>query len=771
MGIGEGLIRLFNGRVCLRLASVCGALSMLSCQVATQDAAKPNNSFKVTGPQMNCVEKAAPVIEQFFDGTAKPEDLAAAWDCAGEALDMFTNFTRGQNTDRYDAKEIRAFFETYFLGDIKITDGMLTEIMRLKQAVLGGSLDTVTRTEIARTQTIIKSLKVESMRLLPYMDIITLKAKADHVQNDPNRVESALIVFNLSMENVGNLLGQSSQVYEARHLENLMRELQAIYSTGGRDWDGPTTVIENISTIKALKAFMLKPPADQVAPTEWQPLLVNSARLFSLYIRSEYMLKSRDLLSGDGLDQLTVALYELFDLLQGAIQAKPNKVIEYAEWDAMADELLRTKMFDLALRPQTLRHLVRVALGKVFNPPVGGKRPAISGLSMTNFTRGRDAIFGWLDMQRVWREVQAQAVAREPRYNGQPIPIPVIREIWSKARTPFRHAHQDIETLLSRTYPLVFTDEGSVIFGPKAKEIGLSQAGFDSLNWKTHFGRVVSMGWATDPEKSRYLGLTKPEFEAFYKDLKDLAEDLEFLDPNDTDIWETSFEESNMFMLSGDANTYLSFSEGVDFIAYALSASNVNDLVYGEGKDKCPHEGVDYFQQPKINYACLKEIVVAKWEEKYALLPSWQGVGRKIGKDGRLELFDLLVSGSRSKKQGEAMEIGDVNTMTMLMHYIESLYTRFDRDQSGAISFQEARDVYPIFYELLKKAANDGGIKKEKEIYALYNYILYKGKPPESLVDKLYFKFIWVNSPKKWEKVNADRVHLARIVGQLASVR
>lgn len=745
---------------------------MLGCSVATQDSAKPNNSFKVIGPQMNCVETAAPVIQQFFDGKAKPEELSAAWDCAGDALEMFTNFTRGKNQELYEAKEIRAFFETYFLGDIKITDGMLTEIMRLKQAVLGGSLETLTRAEIGRTQAILKSLKGESLRLLPYMDVITIKAKASDVQKDPNRVDSALIVFNQSMENIGNIFGQSSQAYEARHLENLMRELQAIYSTGGRHWDGPKFVIENMGAIKALKAFMLKPPADAVAPSEWQPLLVNCARLFSLYIRSEYMLKSRDLLSGEGLDQLTIALYELFDLIQGSIQAKPNKVIDYAQWDDMVDEILRTKMFDLTLQPKTLRALVRVALGKVFNPPVSGKRPVVSGLSMTNFSRMRDGIFGWIDMQRVWRDVQAQAIEQDARYRNARIPVPVVRELWAKARTPYRGAHQDIDTMLSRTYPLVFTDEGAVIFGPQAKMVGINQDAFDSLNWKTHFARVVSMGWAGEPEKSRYLGLTKPEFKAFYLDAKDLAEDLEFLDPNDNDIWDTSFDESNMFMLSGDANTYMSFSEGVDFIAYALSASNTNNLVYDDAKSLCPHEGEDYFHQPKINYACIKQNTVSKWQQMYIYLPSWQDVAKKSSKKENEELFDLILIGSRSDKPiSDALELGDVNRMTMLMHYIESLFTRFDRDQSNSISFNEARDVYPIFYELLKKAANDGGITKESEIYALYNYILYKGKPPESLIDKIYFKLIWCSSPSKWEKVNVDRRQLARIVGQLATVR
>jgi hypothetical protein len=126
LSIVEGLTSRFESRFVLRFAAICASLSVLSCTVATQDSVNPTNSFKVTGPEMNCMQRAAPVIQQFFEGTAKPEDLADAWDCAGQSLEMFTNFTRGQDRDTYQAKEIRSFFETYFLGDIKITDGMLT---------------------------------------------------------------------------------------------------------------------------------------------------------------------------------------------------------------------------------------------------------------------------------------------------------------------------------------------------------------------------------------------------------------------------------------------------------------------------------------------------------------------------------------------------------------------------------------------------------------------------------------------------------------------
>ena len=673
MSITDGLITTILNRAC-SVAIAIGAFALIGCQVSTSDAPKPVDSFKLSGPQSNCLAEAAPTIQAYFQGKGKPDDVAGVWDCASQALDMFTQYTRGGTADVYTAKEIRSFLETYFLGDVRVSDEMLTEVMRLKQTILGGSIDTITRTEIARTQGILKTLRTETLRTLPYMDIITLRATVEDAQRDSQRVESAIIAFNTTMENLGGLLGQSNQVYELRYLENLMDELQKIYSTGNRHWDGPEFVIKNLSTIAALKGFIIKPAPDKIQPDEWQPLLVNSGRLFALYMRANYLLKSRDLLNGEGLDQLSVALYDLFDIIQGAIQAKPNKIIDYAQVDSLVDEIMRTGYFNLTMRPSTMKSLAHVAFEKVFNTPVNGVRAPVSGLTMPVFTNARDGIFGWLDMQRVWRELQNTAVERDPSLKGKPIPLKVIKELWPKIRTPFRSAHADLNNLFNRKFPLVLTDAGTVLFDPQAGDkFGYGQEAFDALNWRSQFARVVSLGWVQNPTDP-FKGLTKPEFEAFFYDARPLAIDLKFVNPDDTKIWDTSFDESNMFMLAGDANNYLSFGEGVDFIAYAMSSSHILDPVYDDVTANCAHEGFDAYNRPLTNIDCFNDRTSASFVQTFKSIPTWATLAQSIGPAKTRALLVSLEAGARSSaKPSDPMGISDINRVVMLVHYIESI--------------------------------------------------------------------------------------------------
>ena len=750
--------------------ALVGAFALFGCQVSTQDAPRPNSSFKLTGPQTNCLANAAPVIQQFFDGNAKPDDVTAAWDCAGQALNMFTQYTRGGSSDLYTAKEVRSFLETYFLGDIRVSDELLVEVMRVKVALLGGTTETLTRAEIGRVQLILQTFRTESLRVLPYMDLISRKATVEEAQRDPQRMESAIIAFNTAMENLGGLLGQSTQTYDMKYLENLMNELQAIYSSGNRHWDGPSIIIKYIPTLAALKGFIIKPAPDKINPDEWQPLLVNGGRLYALYLRTNYLLKSRDLLSGEGLDQLSVALYELFDIIQGSIQAKPNKVIEFEQVDALFDEILRAGVVNWPLRPSTLRGLAHAAFNKVFNPPVNGVRAPTTGLSMPIFVHARDGIFGWIDMQRVWREVESQAREQEPSLIGRPIPLSRIREIWPKVRTPFKTAQNDLNFTFQRRYPLTIDDDGIVDFAPKAGETrGISQDSFNDLNWRVHFARIVALGWASEPN-DQFKGVTKPEFEAFFYDARDLALDLHFIDPTDTTIWSTLFDQSNMFMLAGDADDHLGFSEGVDLVSYLMSSSHVIKPIFADAEANCPHEGFDTYGRPKVNIACFNDRLALSFADSYRFFPNWAKLSQKVGPAATRNMLLSLEAGARtSAKPGDAMAIGDVNLVTMLVQYIESIYTRFDKNNSGTIDYEESKQVYPFFHAILKKAAAASGIKSEKEIFGLYCYILRFGHPPESLLDKIYFKLIWVNSPSQFEKIHADRLMLLSIIGQLAA--
>jgi len=315
-----------------------------------------------------------------------------------------------------------------------------------------------------------------------------------------------------------------------------------------------------------------------------------------------------------------------------------------------------------------------------------------------------------------------------------------------------------------------------VVFERDPRKVALDQEAFDSLNWKQTFIRGVVQGYAyyaADPERARFDGLTADEFKEFFFDVRQLGVDLNFLDPNDAEIWSSTFEESKIFMLASAAPREgelkrMNFFEGVDLISYALSATKMSRRVVSDLQARCAHRENDVFGIPKVEPKCYRERFRASFADNYRWLPAWVDFASKLS-TREWEAFQREIEqAARHKGYSDALiESTDIDRGTMVFHYIESVFVRFDQDGSGTISLEEARSAFPLLRGPLAEAS---GYSDDETLFAIFTYLLAYGEKPESLVDKLYFKFIWMLRPQDW-KFEADRRRLLQIVAGLRSVK
>lgn len=750
---------------------LCWTFLLFGCQASVQDSAKPQQTFRIVGPTEGCLESSASIVSKYFRGLATAEEVDKAWDCASGAIDMFTTYTQGVESKTYGADELRSFMERYFLGNLRISDGLLVELMRLKQNILGGSLNEITRDELARTKFIFSEAKRETLRLLPHIPLLTLRLNESDVENNPIQLESALADFSLAMENIGQLLGQSKSPYQLNHIENLLKHLESFYVFTSSDSSIPNWIIERLPTVAALKAFIIRPNGKAIAPNEWQELVSSVTRLYSMYLRVHYLLSNRDKLSGNGLDQLTMTISELFNLLQFSVNAKEDGAIGYKSIDDLIDELWRVKIIEWDIKTDTIKSLARTVLEKVFNPvrfDETSKKPyrlPLNGLTSSNLELFRQFIMGWLDMQRLWRQLVKTAETDHPELVGKGIPLPIVREIWPGLISPYQDAFNDMSVVWNRKVPISYHDDGSVVFESDPNLHVIDQAGFDSLNWKQAFARVVSLGFAVEGHEDAYKGVTKNEFRSFYDDFRQLAIELEFLDPNDDSMWESMFFESNLFMLSGDMNEWLSFSEGLDLISYAMSVAAINRPLRQDLLDHCEHQRPDVFGDPTFFPSCVRERMAIIFSAIYSRLPGWVSMFESMGPEEKDAFQKILESAGRtSGYSDQLMETSDLTHLTMVIQYVESIFVRFDKNKSGSITIGEASKMFPLLEGVLSQAS---GLKKKKSVFALFTYMLRYGHPPQTSMQKIYFKLIWENMPSKWNSIWADRLQMLRIVSSL----
>lgn len=748
------------------IVAVFGVLAIAGCQVAVQDPASPQQIFKVDGPGQGCLEATLPVIQGYFAGQTSPKELSDSWDCLTGALEMFTTFTQGENTQAYSGQELRIFLERHFLGDLRLSDEFLTEVMRLKQAFLGGSLDTVTRSELTRAQFVLRVFKTETLRLLPHIPVLTMTVSRDEAQKNPNAVETALAQFSSSIETFGGLLGQSRSPYELSHFSRLLREFEKLY-TGSTDWGGPDWIIERLPAAAALKAFFIRPNGNAIAPDEWQPLVSYGGRLFSLYLRAHYLIFGRDALSGDGLDQLTILSNEVINLLEVAVDSKPGKLITYKVIDHLIDEVFGIMDVNLDLKSETVKSAVRLVLDRVFNPAVSfGQtvvRVPINGLGERNLHEIRQTTLGFLEMQRLWRVVSAQLPTQTLFETGGAIPLSEIRKRWPHLATPYRRQFEDLNHIFQQNAPYSFSKHGTVILHSNIMEHAFDQSSFLSLNWKQMVVRLLIQGFSASPGTHRFSGLSRDEVKNLYDEVRQLAIELGALAPDDTDFWESLFMESNLFMLSGDANDWLSFSEATELVSLALGNTYYNDAIYADLIAHCEKYDPDVFGDPRIKAGCMRQRMRARFMEFFDLLPEWKKMVRNYDEDD-FGWFQYLweVAARESGASGVPIERADLTRMTMVIHYIESVFVRFDTNRNGVITMKEADAMYPLLKGLLKEASG----LDDNMLRPLFAYLLRYGRAPETIKEKLYFQFIWSRQEKNWN-IQANRLKIMSIIGAI----
>jgi hypothetical protein len=98
-------------------------------------------------------------------------------------------------------------------------------------------------------------------------------------------------------------------------------------------------------------------------------------------------------------------------------------------------------------------------------------------------------------------------------------------------------------------------------------------------------------------------------------------------------------------------------------------------------------------------------------------------------------------------------------TISVVIHYIETILTRFDLDLDGRITSNEASEAFPIFKGLIDRVAKANGFNlEEKRLREVYAFILSEGRIPTKE------DFLWkMASMGSSLKIDVDRMGLLKI--------
>jgi len=158
-------------------------LSLVGCNwFKTKD--KPINSLiEINLKQSECLKKIPDTFGQYFQQQLHSQnELHGTFDCIDQAILLFTTRTfGGSEQNSYKRSELSSFFKTYVIKK-ELSKELIMEIMKVKVALVGGSIELITKDEFEKIRQLLPFFENKLLDLYPHLEVLFSK-KVTHNQS------------------------------------------------------------------------------------------------------------------------------------------------------------------------------------------------------------------------------------------------------------------------------------------------------------------------------------------------------------------------------------------------------------------------------------------------------------------------------------------------------------------------------------------------------------------------------------------------------------
>jgi hypothetical protein len=757
-----------------------GVLSFNACTLKTNEPEVKSSLSQLSPMQEGCLSHAGATLESYFQGKISQGEMRSFWDCFSHSLSLFGENTRGSQADHYKPEELGQFLEKYFLKGKKIQPQLLLQAMRMKQAIVGGSDKNFTKAELRKTIALVQVMKVESLRLLPYMPLNTQNLKTRSKEEFDLVMKTTESVF----DNLGVSFSKSVGGYSIDDFDQLLKEFELFFTEKGTDNASWVRTARNyVGLVKAVKSILIGPPANLISVSDWSEVFYSMPRYYTLSLRvSRLQSMEGSMLHGDGLELFTTIVENGYALFSRSIGQHPEHVISFAETDKLLEEMVNSGV--LKIKAEIAKPVVPIIFNKILRTPLAAASAySAKGISQTSLDYLWQNFIFWSEGQRFLEGVYKDTLGSHwlssdgiSRYDILTnIPEEAVR--WTRHRNSVSmSAVKDLQKSISELRPLYPGNSAVVRMpGEKVKPI-YSFHDLSTINWTKLIAKVVIRAYAKEPERAQsFKGITSKEAEEFYAEFFPLGVEFKVLSPTAQAAAIQRFLEADLFSYSSNGDNLLNVHEVVEMLAILFSTFEKSDKIHEQIVNRCPHVGVDFKKAITLDANCYRKEIAINSAKYFEHIPAFAKFLDRCDDDGRnccglsgtLNSNDAFSSaGSCSeKRKNELLTHRKVKTimaletivrkeiaknapyeythaqgLMLMTYYVEALFERFDVNRSGTIDKDEARMAYPVFEGFLTKAAAKHGLTDPEDVEALFFYIMKYGSVPESLWDKIVYK-------------------------------
>ncbi|MBS1969623.1 MAG: hypothetical protein JSU04_04925 [Bdellovibrionales bacterium] len=648
-------------------------------------------------------------------------------------------------------------------SDFQVSEKLISEAMKIKKVIFGGTDTNITSRDFERGKNKVASLKTVVEKTLPYYQVYS--TEWDRSNFDYNTAQN---FFKEAANNLQNSAGDLGALFEDSYsidnLVSLLTEVDRLYPSDDPKKHPALDVQKYIPLVKDIKNIVFSENDTLIKKAQWSDFLKFSARFYNSYLFHNYFVKPEQYGSPRFLDAFKKLSDQVLTVTKDVVLKKKNQIITAAEVNLIAARLVELDLIPKEITPQSIDQIVKVVLNRILWPAelrLKGSVP--NGITPTSIDNVRAEL-------QIWYETEAYLYS----LTATPMkPTDLQAQVSKKLKDPkittyLKTGLTEISMMIAGDVAQPVDKDGHLIITNTLK-LTYNNQSVARLNLNRILGRVLIRAATTNAGRlQRYEGVEQPEAQALFDQVKPAVVAMGLLEEKNTTFIESRFREANIFTAHSNGDTYVNFPEATDIVGMILSGIAVNNLFRKDVEDTCLSPAGRAGEEIFVAEKCIRRVYIQQTATYLTATPEYVKFFKKLSPDDMDDfLMNILKAAGHVPNAQNTVKLTDADLAPHVIQYVEMTMSKYDADHDGVINLAEAKNAFPSFKGILKELTKDQKLIKEKDLLALFTYILHYGQPPGGVKDFLLKWLPWKSDQSKWT-VAADRQDLAGILGYIA---
>jgi hypothetical protein len=552
--------------------------------------------------------------------------------------------------------------------------------------------------------------------------------------------------------------------YNLDNLVTLLNEVDVLYPNKDPKVKYAAMVGKYLPLVKDTKNIVFSEKDTLVKKTQWSPFLNFGSRFYSTFLHYNYFIENENYGSPAFFESFKKISDQILDVGNDIVKAKKSQSLSADEVALVMKRLVEIGVLPSEISASSIDQLVKILLNRIMWPAELRVKSSVPNvINATSFANVRNEIQIWYESERYGFSLSANPLT----------PADLQRTLAAKLKDPkitpaLKIGVTEMAMLAAGPVPQTVDADGQQVISHFAKQI-YGPLSLTRLNAKRSIARLLIRGGITNRSRlDNYQGVNLEEVKAFFNPIRPFLVEIEFLTPDNMTFADSRFRDANIFVAHGNGDDLVNFQEMGDVVGMIMSGINIGDQMTKDVVSRCLPSHTKVHLTTTISEKCLFGVYLDRIDNYFKSAPEFLKFFRTSDRDDFAVYFvNLLKAAGYAPNDSGLVRMADANLTPHAIQYLEMMIVRFDANKDGIIDLQEAKDTFPAFKGMLMELIKGQSLIKEKDLLAMFLYIMHYGSPPAGVKDYLFKWLPWKSNPDKWT-VAADRNRLAGILGYIA---